>query len=104
MQYNADEIYYGAHKDDSGPIYPDCSIEFLESIDKTINIGSSNKVKVNAPFINFTKKEIVKLGKKLHVPYKMTYSCYNGTTPPCGKCGTCIDRKKAFMENELNFD
>lgn len=94
MQYNANEIYYGAHKDDSGAIYPDCSIEFLEPINKTIEIGTSKKVKVNAPFIKFTKKEIVKLGKELNVPYQMTYSCYNGTVPPCGKCCTCIDRKK----------
>ena len=33
------------------------------------------------------------------MPYELTWSCYEGGDKPCGKCGTCIDREKAF---ELN--
>ena len=104
MQYNADEIYFGAHQDDSGTIYPDCSPEFVESIKKAIEIGTSGKVTLKAPFLNSTKTEIVSEGLKLGVPYEMTYSCYEGTVPPCGVCGTCIDRKKAFLNNGLEID
>lgn len=32
-------------------------------------------------------------------PHHLTWSCYEGGNKPCGKCGTCIDRAKAF---ELN--
>ena len=39
----------------------------------------------------------------LGVPYELTYSCYNGVYPPCGKCGTCIDRNKAFLANGLEI-
>ena len=46
-----------------------------------------------------TKADIVKLGLELGVPYQLTYSCYAGSQPPCGQCGTCIDRRKAFEAN-----
>ena len=29
----------------------------------------------------------------------MECRCYNGGDKPCGKCGTCIDRAKAFSAN-----
>ena len=46
------------------------------------------------------KTDIVKQGLKIGVPYEMTWSCYNGKEKPCGKCGTCLDRIKAFETNE----
>ncbi|MDY6065943.1 MAG: 7-cyano-7-deazaguanine synthase QueC [Finegoldia sp.] len=104
MQYGADEIYFGAHRDDSGIIYPDCSPEFISAMNEAIAIGTRGKVKLVAPFKDNTKTEIVAKGLELGVPYEMTYSCYEGTVPPCGKCGTCIDRKKAFRANGLDFD
>lgn len=104
MQYEADEIYYGAHRDDKGAIYHDCTKEFLDAMNKTVNLGTGGKVRINAPFIDSRKADIVAVGKKLKVPYELTYSCYNGTMPPCGKCGTCIDRKKAFLENGIDLD
>lgn len=104
MQYGADEIYFGAHMDDRGAIYPDCSPEFVESMKNAVKIGTSNKVELVVPFLNSTKTDIVKEGISLGVPYEMTYSCYEGTIPPCGVCGTCIDRKKAFLNNGLDID
>lgn len=94
------EIYYAAHKDDAaGNAYPDCSIEFHTAMTKAIEIGSDKAVTICDPFIDKTKADIVKIGTELKVPYEMTWSCYNGKEKPCGKCGTCIDRIKAF---ELN--
>ena len=97
-----DIIYYGAHADDSaGNAYPDCSESFTKAINDAIYIGSGNQVKVVGPFVNMHKADIVKLGMKLNVPYGLTWSCYNGHDKACGKCGTCIDRKKAFEANGL---
>lgn len=103
MQYGADKIYYGAHQDEAGNIYPDCSPEFFKAMADAVYYGSGKKVTLEAPFINKTKAEIVKCGLDLGVPYQMTYSCYMGTDPACGKCGTCIDRKKAFEKNSLDL-
>lgn len=94
------EIYYGAHADDNvGSAYADCSPEFAEAMDKAINIGTYNKISVCRPLINLNKAQVVKIGLDLKVPYELTWSCYEGKEKACGKCGTCIDRLKAFKEN-----
>lgn len=98
-------IYYGAHADDAaGNAYPDCSSDFNNAIARAIYIGSGNQLKVEAPFVNLTKAEVVAIGVKLGVPYEMTWSCYEGGDKPCGVCGTCRDRKAAFLANGLNID
>lgn len=100
LSLDASVIYYGIHKDDSAiAAYPDTSIEFNKAISKAIYIGSGKKVKVLAPFANKDKKEVVKQGLKLKVPFSLTWSCYEGKDKACGLCGTCIDRQKAFLEN-----
>ena len=96
------EIYYGAHADDAaGSAYPDCSSDFNNAINEAIYLGSGKQIKVVAPFINATKDQVVKKGLEINVPYKYTWSCYEGGEKPCGKCGTCIDRAKAFELNGI---
>ena len=93
-------IYYGAHSDDAaGNAYPDCSSDFNESISRAVYIGSGNQVKIEAPFVNLTKAEVVEIGLKLGVPYELTWSCYEGGDVPCGVCGPCRDRMAAFEAN-----
>ena len=95
-------IYYGAHSDDAaGNAYPDCSESFNKSMGDAIYIGSGNQLRIEAPFVSYTKAEVVKRGLELKVPYELTWSCYEGEDKPCGKCGTCIDRAKAFELNGI---
>ncbi len=102
LSKGCDLIYYGAHKDDSaGNAYPDCSKEFNKAINDAIYIGSGNQVRVEGPFVNISKKDIVKLGTSLKVPFNLTWSCYEGHDKACGKCGTCLDRIAAFKANGL---
>ena len=94
------DIYLGAHADDAaGNAYADCSKEFTDAIGKAINIGTYKKVQLRAPLVNLNKAGVVKIGLDLHVPYELTWSCYEGKDKPCGVCGTCIDRARAFAEN-----
>ena len=100
VSVGAESIYYGAHADDAaGNAYPDCSFEFTQKINDAIFLGTAGQVKVIAPFVNASKADVVKEGLRLGVPYELTWSCYEGGEHPCGKCGTCIDRKKAFEAN-----
>ena len=93
-------IFYGAHADDAaGAAYPDCTPEFNRAIGEAIFEGSGKQLQIEAPFVRMTKAEIVKTGLQLGVPYELTWSCYEGGETPCGKCGTCIDRAKAFAAN-----
>ena len=95
-------IYYGAHADDStGFAYPDCSPMFNKAMNEAIYEGSGHQLRIEAPFVNINKAEVVKIGLELGVPYKLTWSCYEGNDKPCGKCGTCLDRAKAFKANGI---
>lgn len=93
---NAECVAYAAHHNDAA-VYPDCRPEFVMSVGETIQLGTGSHVALLAPFIHFTKAEIVKLGKGLNVPFKKTWSCYQGGELHCGVCPTCDDRKKAFQ-------
>lgn len=96
-------IYYGAHADDAaGFAYPDCSSVFNDAMNTAIYEGSGHQLHIEAPFVNWTKAQVVKLGLELGVPYELTWSCYAGGDSPCGKCGTCIDRARAFEENGVH--
>ena len=60
-----------------------------------------HQLKIEAPFVNVSKAEVVRIGLELGVPYELTWSCYEGGEKPCGKCGTCIDRAAAFQANQM---
>ena len=93
-------LYYGAHHDDwAGNAYPDCSREFVAVMNNAIMEGTGGQLHMEAPFVEWSKADIVKKGLELNVPYELTWSCYEGGDKPCGVCATCIDRKRAF---ELN--
>ena len=97
------DIYLGAHADDAaGRAYADCSEEFTSAMNTAIVIGTYGKVRVVAPLVNLNKAGVVKLGLSIGVPYKYTWSCYAGGDKPCGHCGTCIDRAKAFEANGVS--
>ena len=94
------EIWYGAHKDDAaGNAYPDCSEPFYAAMNKAIIEGTGGAVCLAAPFINSNKAGVVAQGLRLHVPYELTWSCYEGGDLPCGVCATCRDRIEAFRCN-----
>ncbi len=93
-------ICYGAHADDAaGNAYPDCSRAFVEAMNQAVWEGSGHQIRIEAPFVDVPKAEVVRRGLELNVPYELTWSCYEGGDEPCGTCGTCIDRQKAFEAN-----
>ncbi|MCM1227282.1 MAG: 7-cyano-7-deazaguanine synthase QueC [Clostridium sp.] len=103
LSKNCGVIYYGAHADDAaGNAYPDCSEVFNTAMNTAIYEGSGRKLKIEAPFVGMNKAEVVRIGLDLKVPYELTWSCYEGGEKPCGKCGTCIDRAKAFEINGVS--
>lgn len=96
----AQAIFIGANAIDySG--YPDCRPEFYRSFRKVIACGTKlgvqgRAIKILTPLIAKSKKEIIRLGMKLGVPYQLTWSCYRGTNIPCGVCESCFLRTKGF--------
>lgn len=99
----AQDIFIGVSEVDySG--YVDCRQEFIDSMEKAINMGTvmgaekNQPIKIHAPFVNKTKAEEIQLGVQLGVDFGLTWSCYRGGDKPCGTCDSCLLRAKAFDE------
>lgn len=78
-------------------IYPDCRPDFVEAMSAAVQHGTYTKTELFAPYTNITKADIVRRGALLGIDYAHTWSCYKGGTVHCGKCGTCVERKEAFL-------
>lgn len=82
-------------------IYPDCTPNFIDAMDRAILTGTYNHVRLLAPYTSLTKTEIVAIGKTLNIDYSKTWSCYKGCDKPCGECATCREREEALRANDL---
>ena len=95
----ARDIFIGAHFEDSSG-YPDCRKRYLEAFQDVIDAGTKagleGNLRLRYPLIDKTKGDIIKLGKRLKVPFKLTWSCYKGGARPCMRCDSCILRAKGF--------
>lgn len=90
-------VYIANHGGDH-TIYPDCRPEFIDAMDKATSAGTFVDVRVEAPYTNISKADIVHRGTALGIDYAKTWSCYKGSEIHCGKCGTCVERKEAFAD------
>ena len=91
------QLAYGAHRGDHF-IYADCREEFVSAISQTFKLCDNTPVILQAPYLNYSKADICKLGSKLNVPFVNTWSCYKGHDLHCGQCGTCFERREAFVD------
>jgi len=98
--FGVSDIYYGAQKHDEYG-YWDTTSDFLELLNHVYGLNRKIKVQVKAPFINYSKTDILKLGISLGVDYSKTWSCYNGESLACGVCPTCAERLKAFFNSGI---
>jgi 7-cyano-7-deazaguanine synthase len=102
--HQAYDLFYGANVlDYSG--YPDCRPEFIEALERTLNVGTKAGVegesfKIHAPLLKLKKSEIIQKGIELGIDYSETYSCYDPTIAgtPCGGCDSCVIRAKGFAD------
>lgn len=80
-------------------IYPDCRPEFITAFEtmQRFAIEGFGSVVLLSPFVNRTKAQIVALGHKLGMFWGDTWSCYKGGQYHCGTCGTCVERREAFV-------
>ena len=72
-----DTVWYGAAQADSLAGYWDSSIEYINNINNLISLNRKTKIKVEAPLIDMSKKNIVLEGIRLKVPFEHTWTCYS---------------------------
>ncbi len=89
--------------------YPDCRPEFIEAFERVAGAGTKTGVEgdsvfeIHTPLIDMKKHEIINLGNKLGVDFRLTHSCYDPTEKglACGKCESCAIRLRGFDRSEL---
>lgn len=93
----AKRIIYGAVQVD-GPGYPDCREVFVNAMAKAVKAGTKPQsgIEIEAPLINLTKEAVVRLGAEYHLPFELTWSCYDRNDIHCGVCASCELRRKGF--------
>jgi len=92
----AQGVVIAAHAGDHA-IYPDCREEFMQAMNAAMQAGTYVGLQLLRPFIHLTKAQIVERGEELGVDFSKTWSCYKGGGVHCGTCGTCVERREAFI-------
>ena len=90
------EIIIVGWNGEEGSTFPDNSKEYMEKFNELIDVGSPDKIKIEAPAIDLNKEEIIELGVKVGAPMELSYSCYKGGDKHCGVCESCMRRRRAF--------
>lgn len=67
------------------------------NFEKMINVGRNKNFRIETPFMEKSKSDVVALGVKLGVPMDTTWSCWNNHVVHCGHCKGCGGRKTAFL-------
>lgn len=103
---NCDFIFIGLQSNDLYN-YWDTTERFVHKLNDVLSENRIKKIQIISPFVNITKKEEISwLVNELKDPelLKFTITCYNPNNEgkSCGKCPSCSERKKAFID--LNMD
>ncbi len=97
---DAKMVATGVHAGDHF-VYPDCRPGFIQAFDamqkKAVEGFGDESLRLYAPFVEWSKADIVAAGVELGVPYADTWSCYEGGEVHCGRCGTCVERREAIQ-------
>jgi 7-cyano-7-deazaguanine synthase len=96
----ADALVIAAHSGDHA-IYPDCREPFMHSMATAMREGTYVRIELLRPFIDKDKTAIAQLGHDLGIDFAQTWSCYKGGHIHCGTCGTCVERREAFLNAGL---
>ncbi|MFA5068887.1 MAG: 7-cyano-7-deazaguanine synthase QueC [Candidatus Omnitrophota bacterium] len=95
------KVFIGVNQVDySG--YPDCRRNFIRAFSKAIEKGTrtgacGKEISIETPLLNMTKSQIIAKACGMGVPLRYTWSCYGSGKLPCGRCDSCLIRKKGFQ-------
>lgn len=103
---NCEKVYLGLQNTDLYS-YWDTSFEFVEALNNISLLNRQHDIKICTPFVNLTKKEEIKMGLELHVPFEDTWTCYNPVKviendtesyAGCSTCPSCSERIMNFLK------
>jgi len=79
--------------------FPDATPEFRASIAQTLSLGLAHPLRIDAPYAQSSKADVIRTGLALGVPFEATLSCMKPVgTLHCGTCSKCRERHDAFLD------
>jgi 7-cyano-7-deazaguanine synthase len=101
------DIIFGANKEE-GMTFPDNTLDFINRMNKAIELGSLNQIVIQAPFHDLDKKDIAIFLDETEAEVSFSSSCYQvkdwtkeGKPIHCGTCESCQRRKRAFLQANI---
>ena len=93
----AEVLTIGVVEEDSSG-YPDCTEEYIRSMQKSINLGTkaTTHLEIKMPLVHLKKSQIVQEAFARNVALELTWSCYQSEDKACGVCDSCRLRLNGF--------
>ena len=97
----AEEVWYGEAEADSLAGYWDGSVQFVDKINQICLLNREKDIRVRAPLLEMSKKDIILNGVELGVNFADTYTCYSGEYPCDANSASSALRLKGFVDAGL---
>ena len=90
--------------------FPDATPEFRAAMARALSLGLAHSIKIDAPYAQSSKADVIRRGVALGAPLDLTLSCMNPVSRAqqvqggqearwvhCGRCSKCRERHDAFV-------
>ncbi len=94
---DADAVVVGFNAEEA-ETFPDNSRQYLEAADRAFSMSTRNGVRLFAPLIAMTKREIVLAAREKEVSLAHVWPCYRGGETLCGACESCRRFERALEQ------
>lgn len=94
-RYRCDTIVTGFNREEAEE-FPDNSVEYVERVNRALEMSTRNGVRVESFTIDLDKPAIIRMGIELKAPLSIIWSCYRSGERMCGKCASCTRLRAAL--------
>jgi 7-cyano-7-deazaguanine synthase len=95
------KVYVALHEEDAreGPEYRRDFLDLFEASARVV-LGKE-EITIETPFVSMSKADLLRIGVRLGVDFRKTWSCINAEKRHCGLCGACKARQRGFRNAGL---
>jgi 7-cyano-7-deazaguanine synthase len=76
--------------------FRDNTSEYVDAVNRSFEFSTRNGVRVVSYTLNLSKREILRKGIEIGIPFGTIWSCYRGGERMCGRCASCQRLKSAI--------